>query len=182
MCVYHCLASLCRFHHLSSWLQSLNVAAFASALSQCAVLHWCRGWLHNRKQAQCFWSPGSAVPRNGLDAERACTCSQVRSLQPEAVDAAVAALRYGSICVNSPTLMGFCLTKTTWGAFPGGTPQVRPQNRLRPRDMPCAPLVVVILWHGVHWSWVGTLLAVLARLRLQWTCERRMCFAASQRF
>ena len=52
---------------------------------------------------------------------------QVCASEPDAVDEAVAGLRYGSVCVNTPTIMGFCLTKATWGAFPGGTPQVRPQ-------------------------------------------------------
>ena len=43
---------------------------------------------------------------------------------PEAVDKAIAGLRYGSICVNAPCSMGFAITPLTWGAFPGNTPQV----------------------------------------------------------
>jgi Aldehyde dehydrogenase family len=35
------------------------------------------------------------------------------------VDAAIAALRYGCIAVNTWTGVGFLLTETTWGAFPG---------------------------------------------------------------
>lgn len=58
------------------------------------------------------------------------TFSQVSASQPEAVDAAIAGLRYGSVCVNAPSIMGFCLTKSTWGAFPGGTPQVRACSRV----------------------------------------------------
>ena len=41
------------------------------------------------------------------------------------MDAAIAGLRYGNVCVNTPAVMGFCLTKATWGAYPGGTPQAR---------------------------------------------------------
>jgi aldehyde dehydrogenase (NAD(P)+) len=35
------------------------------------------------------------------------------------LDAAVAALRYGCVAVNAWTGVGFLLTETTWGAFPG---------------------------------------------------------------
>lgn len=43
----------------------------------------------------------------------------------DAVDRAVAALRYGSININVVTILGFCVSKLTWGAYPGNTPQVR---------------------------------------------------------
>ena len=39
-----------------------------------------------------------------------------------AFDAAIAGLRYGCVCVNVPTLVGFAITALPWGAFPGGTP------------------------------------------------------------
>ncbi|KAF8059215.1 ARC6 [Scenedesmus sp. PABB004] len=39
-----------------------------------------------------------------------------------AYDAALAALRYGSITVNCPSLVGFSATPLVWGAFPGNTP------------------------------------------------------------
>ena len=48
----------------------------------------------------------------------------VRRKHPAAVDAAVAGLRYGSVCVNVATTFGFCVTKLPWGAFPGNKPQV----------------------------------------------------------
>ncbi|PSC73701.1 NAD-dependent aldehyde dehydrogenase [Micractinium conductrix] len=38
-------------------------------------------------------------------------------------DDMVAALRYGTIAVNVPSLIGFATTSLGWGAFPGGTPQ-----------------------------------------------------------
>ena len=41
----------------------------------------------------------------------------------DAVDKAVAALRYGSVNINVVTMLGFCVPKLTWGAFPGNTPQ-----------------------------------------------------------
>ncbi|MDP9024819.1 MAG: aldehyde dehydrogenase family protein, partial [Candidatus Eremiobacteraeota bacterium] len=39
----------------------------------------------------------------------------------QAVDAAIAALRYGCIGVNAWTGVGFFISETTWGAFPGHT-------------------------------------------------------------
>jgi hypothetical protein len=41
----------------------------------------------------------------------------------DAFDAAVADLRYGSVTVNCPSLVGFSATPLVWGAFPGHTPQ-----------------------------------------------------------
>lgn len=41
-----------------------------------------------------------------------------------AVDKAVADLRYGSVCVNLPSLLGYAVMKLAWGGFPGATPQV----------------------------------------------------------
>lgn len=38
-------------------------------------------------------------------------------------DAALEALRYGSINVNAPAVCGFAATPLVWGAFPGNTPQ-----------------------------------------------------------
>ena len=43
----------------------------------------------------------------------------------EALDKAVADLKYGSINVNVATMLGFCVPKLTWGAYPGNTPQAR---------------------------------------------------------
>lgn len=37
-------------------------------------------------------------------------------------DETLAALRYGCIVVNGPTILGFATAKMTWGAFPGNTP------------------------------------------------------------
>jgi len=49
-----------------------------------------------------------------------------------AFDDLVAGLRYGSVCINVPTLIGFATTKLTWGAFlPGGTPQASMLAALR---------------------------------------------------
>jgi hypothetical protein len=49
----------------------------------------------------------------------------VSAAHADAVESAVAALRYGSININVATMLGFCVPKLTWGAFPGNTPQVR---------------------------------------------------------
>ena len=38
----------------------------------------------------------------------------------KAVDTCVASLRYGTICVNCPTMVGFGFYKLAWGAFGGG--------------------------------------------------------------
>lgn len=40
-------------------------------------------------------------------------------------DALIAGLRYGAVAVNVSSLISFVVTKLTWGAFPGNTPQVR---------------------------------------------------------
>ena len=43
-----------------------------------------------------------------------------------AVDAAVAALRYGSVNINVASMLGFCVPRLTWGAFPGNPVTARP--------------------------------------------------------
>ncbi len=48
----------------------------------------------------------------------------------DAVDKAVAALRYGSVNINVVTMLGFCVPKLTWGAYPGNTPQACPCSQL----------------------------------------------------
>ena len=42
-----------------------------------------------------------------------------------AVDTAIADLRYGSVNVNLPTILGYAVMKMAWGGFPGSTPQVK---------------------------------------------------------
>lgn len=49
---------------------------------------------------------------------------QPQRAQRALFDDMVAALRYGTIAVNVPSLIGFATTSLGWGAFPGGTPQV----------------------------------------------------------
>jgi hypothetical protein len=48
----------------------------------------------------------------------------VSAQHADAVDQAVADLKYGSININVVTMLGFCVPKLTWGAYPGKTPQV----------------------------------------------------------
>jgi len=43
------------------------------------------------------------------------------SAHPNELDAAIAGLRYGCVAVNAWTGVGFLLTETTWGAYPGHT-------------------------------------------------------------
>ena len=50
--------------------------------------------------------------------------AHVQREHPEAVDAAVAGLKYGSVCINCPSLAGFPNTRLSWGAFPGHTKEV----------------------------------------------------------
>jgi len=47
----------------------------------------------------------------------------LEAAEPAACAAAVAGLKYGSVCVNVPSLFGFSLTCTTWGGYPGHTPE-----------------------------------------------------------
>jgi hypothetical protein len=49
---------------------------------------------------------------------------QTRAAHPDAWDAAVEALRYGSVCVNTPAVTGYAATPLVWGAYPGNTPRV----------------------------------------------------------
>ena len=63
----------------------------------------------------------------------------------DAVDQAVAALRYGSININVVTMLGFCVPKLTWGAYPGSTPQACPCLELPLTVCPhvvCLPLTL----------------------------------------
>ena len=59
--------------------------------------------------ASCAGAPGSVMTHHA-----------------DAVDKAVAALRYGSVNINVVTMLGFCVPKLTWGAYPGNTPQACP--------------------------------------------------------
>ena len=52
----------------------------------------------------------------------------VATQHADAVDRAITDLRYGSININVVTMLGFCVPKLTWGAYPGNTPQVRFQT------------------------------------------------------
>jgi hypothetical protein len=52
---------------------------------------------------------------------------EVSTQHADAVDRAVAALRYGSVNINVVTMLGFCVPKLTWGAYPGNSAQVRGQ-------------------------------------------------------
>lgn len=45
-----------------------------------------------------------------------------REQHSEAWDGALEALRYGSVCVNTPAVTGFAATPLVWGAYPGNTP------------------------------------------------------------
>ena len=49
---------------------------------------------------------------------------KTQSSNAVAVDKAVADLRYGSVNVNLPTILGYAVMKLAWGGFPGATPQV----------------------------------------------------------
>lgn len=40
-----------------------------------------------------------------------------------AVDTAIADLRYGSVNINLPTILGYATMKMAWGGYPGATPQ-----------------------------------------------------------
>ena len=49
---------------------------------------------------------------------------KTQSSSASAVDKAIADLRYGSVCVNLPSILGYAVMKLAWGGFPGATPQV----------------------------------------------------------
>ena len=52
-----------------------------------------------------------------------------------AVDKAIADLRYGSVNVNLPTILGYAVMKLAWGGFPGATPQVHKVCYLKSGDL-----------------------------------------------
>ena len=58
--------------------------------------------------------------------------------------------------------MGFCLTKTTWGAFPGGTPQVRLQSWHNACGMWGFDCVLVGICLAVHWLQQDVTLALIS--------------------
>lgn len=88
-----------------------------------------------------LWRDGSSAAAM-LGGDKACGLSRFKRLtapvldaqiSPDvmaehagAVDAAIAALRYGSINVNVSNIMGFCVPRLTWGAFPGNSVQACP--------------------------------------------------------
>ncbi len=80
----------------------------------CAVMT-CKCPLSN-----CICAGSSPMPELGVR-----LMTQVRSEAPEAVDAAMSALQYGCIAVNTGGALPFALTKATWGGFPGTTIEVR---------------------------------------------------------
>lgn len=49
---------------------------------------------------------------------------KTQSSSASAVDQAIADLRYGSVNVNLPSILGYAIMKLAWGGFPGATPQV----------------------------------------------------------
>ena len=54
-----------------------------------------------------------------------CTVISPPETDADALDKAVAGLRYGSVCVNAPSFVGYSFPKLSWGAFPGNNPQVK---------------------------------------------------------
>ena len=60
----------------------------------------------------------------------------VQKTFPEAVEAAIADLQYGSIGVNVPSFICFAIPYMAWGAFPGSQPHVSTQTPAHP-----------------HWAW-----------------------------
>ena len=68
----------------------------------------------------------SSAHATGASACAAQVSPDVQAQHAEALDRAIAGLRYGSINVNVATMLGFCVPKLTWGAYPGNTPQVLP--------------------------------------------------------
>ena len=54
------------------------------------------------------------------------SCSVIAPPETDAaaLDAAVASLRYGAVCVNLPSFAVYAFPKLSWGAYPGNKPQV----------------------------------------------------------
>ena len=78
-------------------------------------------------------NPESFLPKAVSFANDKCwgtlSCARIVDLVTQktnatAVDTAIADLRYGSVNVNLPTILGYAVMKMAWGGFPGSTPQV----------------------------------------------------------
>lgn len=61
---------------------------------------------------------------NDATSSRPVVACQVQAQHQQAFEEAVAGLRYGTVCVNVTNIMGFCIARLPWGAFPGNTPEV----------------------------------------------------------
>lgn len=75
---------------------------------------------------------------------------QVEAAHPEVVADAIAALRYGSVCVNVSSIMGFSITKLPWGAFPGNMPEVGLPPALPPNSLPIAVGITAACEHTMQ--------------------------------
>lgn len=92
-------------------------------------------WIIDPMHAQCLdgWhrsDTDAMQPRSvcgiavGGSSARSAVSLQVQAQHQEAFEEAVAGLRYGCVCVNVTSMMGFCIARLPWGAFPGNTPEV----------------------------------------------------------
>lgn len=60
---------------------------------------------------------------------------RTQSSSASVVDKAIADLRYGSVCVNLPSILGYAVMKLVWGGFPEATPQVPNSRHVTSGDM-----------------------------------------------
>lgn len=94
--------------------------------------NWC-GVLQEVALPDCGNDPVAFLKQAVMMANGSCwgtlSCSlfvppDVQHSHPDAVDEAVASLKYGSVCINASSIVGFPCTRLSWGAFPGHTPKV----------------------------------------------------------
>ncbi|KAK9868062.1 hypothetical protein WJX84_011056 [Apatococcus fuscideae] len=95
------------------------------------VENWC-GVLQEVAIPDCGSDPVAFLKQATLMANGSCwgtlSCSlyvppDVQRAHADAVEGAVAGLKYGSVSVNCPSICGFPATRLSWGAFPGHTQQ-----------------------------------------------------------
>jgi hypothetical protein len=98
---------------------------------------------------------------------------EVQRAHAAAFDGAVARLRYGSVAVNSTSLMGFAVTKLGWGAAPGAHSL---QASRPPRAPPISPARQKVF---AQRAWSGRGPPVRAGLGLETSAARAAkCFDA----
>jgi len=114
-------------HALGPGCELQQYGAGCSAASNAGRLSCSRPGAGRHAAGRAPWSLKEPRKDAGRGRARAQVSPDVLEQHAGAVDAAVAGLRYGSVNVNVASMLGFCVPRLTWGAFPGNPVQARPR-------------------------------------------------------